>query len=73
MKINWKDTKASDFYVWINKFVYVLQGIEKEHLYPYLPDFLGACSQQLGLPDGPNSDCGMKMEILKVNVIILLI
>ncbi|XP_066919668.1 importin-9-like isoform X2 [Clytia hemisphaerica] len=41
------------------------KGIEKEHLYPYLPEFLSTCSQQLALPDGPSSDCGIKMEILK--------
>lgn len=49
----------------------VYKGIDKQHLYPYLPDFLNTCSQQLSTPDGPTSDCGFKMEILKALEILV--
>lgn len=41
------------------------KGVDKQNLHPFLPDFLSSCCQQLSLPDGPTSDCGHKMEILK--------
>jgi len=41
------------------------KGVDKQNLQPYLPDFLTACCQQLAVADGPTSDCGFKMEILK--------
>lgn len=47
--------------------VFFYQGCDKQNLQPFLPDFLAACSRQLAVADGPTSDCGLKMEILKVS------
>ena len=41
------------------------KGVDKQNLQPFLPDFLKSCVHQLAVPDGPTSDCGHKMEILK--------
>jgi len=44
------------------------KGIDKQHLFPFLPDFLNACAKHLALPD---SDCGLKIEILKALEILV--
>ena len=43
-----------------------VQGIAKQLLFPVLPQFTEAFVQALLVPDGPSSDSGLKMEILKV-------
>ena len=42
------------------------KGIAKQILYPVLPQFTEAFVQALQVPDGPISDSGLKMEVLKV-------
>ena len=44
----------------------LLQGIAKQLLYPVLTQFTQAFTVSLQAPDGPTSDSGLKMEILKV-------
>lgn len=41
------------------------KGVAKQLLYPLLPQFLEAFLAVLQVPDGPTSDSGLKMEILK--------
>lgn len=42
------------------------QGIAKQLLFPVIPQFTHAFVEALVVPDGPSSDSGLKMEILKV-------
>jgi len=42
-----------------------LKGIAKKFLFPFLPQFVTVFTVALQQPDGPTSDSGLKMEILK--------
>jgi hypothetical protein len=45
------------------------QNAAKQLLFPVLPQFTEALVEALRVPDGPTSDSGLKMEILKVNIL----
>jgi len=42
------------------------KGVAKKFLFPFLPQFVMVFTAALQQPDGPTSDSGLKMEILKV-------
>ena len=42
-----------------------MKGVDKQHLFPFIADFIAACVQHLQAPEGPTSDIGLKTEILK--------
>lgn len=46
----------------------VFQDAPERYLFPVLPQFVQAFTQFLSMPDSLTSDCGLKMEILKVGV-----
>lgn len=48
----------------------LLQGIAKQLLFPFIPQFTQAFIQALQVPDGLTSDSGLKMEIVKVMSIV---
>ena len=43
-----------------------LQGAAKALIFPVVQQFTEAFVQALQMPDGPSSDSGLKMEVLKV-------
>ena len=45
------------------------KGTAKQLLYPILPKFTEAMVEALQVPDGFSSDSGLKMEILKVEIV----
>jgi len=45
----------------------MFQGIAKQLLFPVIPQFTQAFVEALLVPDGPSSDSGLKMEIMKVS------
>lgn len=47
-------------------YTWMFQGIAKQLLFPLIPQFTHAFIQTLQVPDGFNSDSGLKMEIVKV-------
>lgn len=44
------------------------QGAAKALIFPVVQQFTEAFVQALQMPDGPSSDSGLKMEVLKVNI-----
>lgn len=46
--------------------IYILQDAPDTFLFPVLPQFIQAFTQFLAMPDSLTSDCGLKMDILKV-------
>lgn len=44
------------------------QGAAKVLIFPVVQQFTEAFVQALQIPDGPTSDSGFKMEVLKVSV-----
>lgn len=44
-----------------------LQGAAKALIFPVVQQFTQAFVQALQMPDGPSSDSGLKMEVLKVS------
>lgn len=44
------------------------QGAAKVLIFPVVQQFTEAFVQALQIPDGPTSDSGFKMEVLKVNI-----
>lgn len=47
-----------------------LQGAAKALIFPVVQQFTEAFVQALQMPDGPSSDSGLKMEVLKVMWVI---
>ena len=47
---------------------YFFQGLAKQLLFPVIPQFTQAFVEALLVPDGPSSDSGLKMEIMKVGI-----
>ena len=45
-----------------------LQGAAKALIFPVVQQFTEAFVQALQMPDGPSSDSGLKMEVLKVGM-----
>lgn len=43
-----------------------MQGAAKALIFPVVQQFTEAFVQGLQMPDGPSSDSGLKMEVLKV-------
>lgn len=48
------------------------QGAAKVLIFPVVQQFTEAFVQALQMPDGPTSDSGFKMEVLKVSWLILI-
>lgn len=48
-------------------FGFCYQGAAKVLIFPVVQQFTEAFVQALQIPDGPTSDSGFKMEVLKVN------
>lgn len=46
--------------------IFYLQGVAHALIFPVVQQFTEAFVQALQLPDGPTSDSGLKMEVLKV-------
>lgn len=44
-----------------------LKGAAKALIFPVVQQFTAAFVQALQMPDGPSSDSGLKMEVLKVS------
>lgn len=49
-------------------FDFYYQGAAKVLIFPVVQQFTEAFVQALQIPDGPTSDSGFKMEVLKVNI-----
>lgn len=49
-------------------FGFCCQGAAKVLIFPVVQQFTEAFVQALQIPDGPTSDSGFKMEVLKVNI-----
>lgn len=43
-----------------------------KQLFPILENFVSVLTHVLAVPDGETSDCGLKMEVLKVSNIVFL-
>ena len=49
-------------------FLWVLQGVAKQLLFPVVPQFTKAFIECLQLPDSHTCDSGLKLEVIKVKV-----
>lgn len=49
-------------------FGFCCQGAAKVLIFPVVQQFTEAFVQALQMPDGPTSDSGFKMEVLKVKI-----
>lgn len=63
MELSWLLQRYTEIF-----FIYhtPLQGAAKALIFPVVQQFTEAFVQALQMPDGPSSDSGLKMEVLKV-------